>query len=56
MVRIRTRDISEAEDLLAEVAARDEDKIAALPRFYEETARKYRRLSNRGEREDTSTR
>lgn len=48
-MRIGSRDLSEAEDLLKTVAAWSDDDLAALPPLYQEKARAYRRLQNPGE-------
>lgn len=55
MARIRSKEMYEAEELLAEVASWSDEEINTLPKFYRETAREYRRLANDGEHEDTST-
>lgn len=55
MARIRSKELYEAEELLAEVASWPDEEINTLPQFYRETAREYRRLANDGEQEDTST-
>lgn len=49
MVRIRTKRLFEAEELLEEVASWSEEEVEALPRFYREKAREYRRLVKDGE-------
>lgn len=54
MARVQTREMYEAEELLAEIGSWSDEEIAALPRFYREKAQKYRRLANGGEREDTT--
>lgn len=54
MTRICSKDLHEAEKLLAEVASWSAEEIEALPRFYREKAREYRRLANSGEEADTS--
>lgn len=55
MARIRSKEMYEAEELLAEVASWSDEEINTLPKFYRETAREYRRLANDGEQEDTSS-
>lgn len=49
MGRIRSRDLSEAEELLAAVATWSEADIEALPRLYREKAYAYRALVNPGD-------
>lgn len=49
MVRIQSRDLAEAEELLAEVASWPEERVERLPKFYQEKAQEYRRLANGGE-------
>ena len=46
--RVLTRDLSEAEQLLEELNSWSEDEIRELPKFYEEKAREYRRLTQQG--------
>lgn len=48
MVRIRSKELAEAENLLANVCSWPEAEVDALPRFYREKAREYRGLANRG--------
>jgi len=48
MVRVRTKRIFEAEELLEEVASWSEEEVKALPHFYREKARKYRSLVKDG--------
>lgn len=48
MVRIHSKELAEAEDLLAEVRSWSEAEIDALPRFYREKAQEYRQLANNG--------
>jgi hypothetical protein len=54
MARIRSRDLYEAEELLAEVASWSDDRVERLPKLYREKAREYRRLANQGEGEHPS--
>ena len=54
MARVRSKHLYEAEELLAEITSWTDDEIEALPQFYREKAREYRRLMNQGEREATS--
>lgn len=49
MVRIGSKELYEAEELLAELASWSEEEIEQLPRFYREKAHEYRRLANSGE-------
>lgn len=49
MVRIRSKDLYEAEELLAEVASWSDEEIDALPALYQEQAERYRRLANAGD-------
>lgn len=49
MARIRSRELYEAEELLAEVASWPDEQIERLPQFYREKAREYRRLTNGGD-------
>lgn len=49
MTRIQSRDLYEAEELLAEVASWSEDRIERLPKLYREKAREYQRLANGGD-------
>ena len=49
MARICSRDLYEAEELLAEVASWPDDRIERLPRLYQKKAREYQRLANSGE-------
>lgn len=53
MVRVQTREIYEAKELLAEIDSWFGEEMASFPRFYREKAQEYRRLANGGEREDT---
>lgn len=46
---IRSRDLAEAVELLAEVQSWSDDAVAALPLFYRQKAREYRRLPQYGE-------
>jgi hypothetical protein len=55
MAHLRSKHLYEAEELLAEIASWTDDEIEALPQFYREKAREYRRLMNQGEREATSS-
>ena len=48
MARIRSKELAEAEDLLADVYSWSDAEIDALPRFYREKAKEYRQLTNRG--------
>lgn len=48
MARIRSKELAEAEDLLAEVCSWTDAEVDTLPRFYREKAREYRRLANSG--------
>jgi hypothetical protein len=48
-MRILPRDLSEAEELLAEVQSWSEEELEALPKFYREKAREFRQLTNPGE-------
>ena len=50
MTRIRSKDLLEAEELLAEVASWPDARVERLPKLYREKAREYRRLANSGER------
>lgn len=50
MVRVRTKQVFEAEELLEEVASWSEEEVEALPQFYREKAKEYRRLVKDGER------
>ena len=50
MVRVRSEDLLEAEELLEEVASWPDDRIERLPKLYREKACEYRRLANSGER------
>ena len=54
MAHLRSKHLYEAEELLAEVVSWSDDELEALPQFYREKAREYRRLMNQGEREATS--
>ena len=54
MVHLRSKHLYEAEELLAEIASWTDDELEALPQFYREKAREYRRLMNQGERKATS--
>jgi hypothetical protein len=49
MVHIRSKELYEAEELLAELASWSNEEIEQLPKFYREKARAYRRLANNGE-------
>ena len=49
MVRIRSKELYEAEELLAELASWSDGEVAALPQFYRTKAQEYRRLANGGE-------
>lgn len=49
MVRIRSKQVYEAEELLEEVASWSEEEIEQLPKFYREKARRYRQLVKEGE-------
>jgi hypothetical protein len=44
---MKTKELAEAEDLLAEVAAWPEDEVETLPKFYRRKARQYRELADR---------
>jgi hypothetical protein len=48
MVRIQSAEVYEAEELLEEICSLFEEAIEALPTFYQEAARRYRRLANCG--------
>ena len=48
MARIRSKELAEAEELLAALNSWSEAEIDALPRFYREKAQEYRQLTNRG--------
>ena len=48
-IRILTRDLSEAEQLLEEISSWSEEEIEELPLFYREKAREYQGLLQRGE-------
>jgi len=48
MGRIQSAEVYEAEELLEEVCSWSEEEIEALPAFYREAARRYRRLGNCG--------
>lgn len=48
MTRIRSRELFEAEELLAEVDSWSEADIEALPRLYRKKANAYRTLVNPG--------
>jgi hypothetical protein len=48
MARIRSKDLAEAEELVAEVCSWTDAEIDALPRFYREKAKEYRGLANGG--------
>ena len=50
MAQIRSKDLLEAEELLAEIASWPDDRIERLPKLYQEKAHEYRRLANSGER------
>jgi hypothetical protein len=49
MPRIASKDLHEAEELLEEVSSWSEEQIEALPQWYREAARRYRRLAKDGE-------
>ena len=49
MGRVWSKDLYEAEELLAEVASWSEEEIASLPALYQEQAERYRRLANAGD-------
>jgi hypothetical protein len=55
MAHLRSKHLYEAEELLVEIASWTDDELEALPQFYREKAREYRRLVNQGEREATSS-
>lgn len=55
MGRIRSRELYEADELLAEVATWSDERIARLPQLYREKARRYRELANRGQDEQPSS-
>lgn len=48
MTPVRSKDLYEAEELLAEVASWSDEEIDALPVLYREKAQRYRRLANAG--------
>lgn len=48
MARVRSTHLYEAEELLEEVASWSEEEIEALPKFYREKAREYRRQAKPG--------
>lgn len=48
MARIPSKDLAEAEELLAEVRSWTEAEVDALPQFYREKAHAYRRQANGG--------
>ncbi|MDY6770796.1 MAG: hypothetical protein SV186_02435 [Candidatus Nanohaloarchaea archaeon] len=49
MARIASKELYEAEELLEEVASWSEEEVEALPTWYREAARRYRRLAKDGE-------
>lgn len=49
MVRIRSKYVYEAEELLARVATWSDDDIEQLPPLYQEKAHEYRELVNDGD-------
>lgn len=49
MVRIQSKEMYEAEELLAEVSSWPEKEVNQLPEFYREAAQRYRRLVKDGE-------
>jgi hypothetical protein len=49
MVRIASRHVFEAEELLEEVQSWTEEEISALPKFYREKTRQYRCQAKAGE-------
>lgn len=49
MARIRSAEMYEAEELLEEVGSWSEEEVEALPKFYRDAARRYRRLAKGGE-------
>lgn len=49
MVRIRSKHLYEAEELLEEVASWSEDEVEQLPKLYREKAERYRQLVKEGE-------
>lgn len=49
MTRIRSHDLYEAEELLAEIASWSDERVERLPKLYQEKAREYRQQANRGE-------
>lgn len=49
MARIRSRELHEADELLAEVATWSDADIEALPQLYREKAHAYRALVNPGD-------
>ena len=48
-IRILTRDLSEAEQLLEELDSWSEEEVEELPLFYREKAREYQGLLQQGE-------
>lgn len=48
MAHVRSKHLAEAEALIEEVCSWSEAEVEALPRFYREKAREYRRLANCG--------
>jgi hypothetical protein len=48
MARIRSKELAEAEELLAALDSWSAAEIDALPQFYREKAQEYRQLTNRG--------
>lgn len=48
MAQIRSKEATEAAELIVEVCSWTEDEVNALPRFYQEKAIEYRRLANTG--------
>lgn len=49
MGRIRSRELYEAKELLADVASWSEERVERLPKFYRVKAHEYRQLANSGE-------
>lgn len=45
MVRIRSKEVYEAERLLEKVLSWSDEEIEQLPKFYREKARQYRQLA-----------
>jgi len=46
MARVRSKDLAEAEELLADVCSWTDGEVDALPQFYQAKAEEYRRLAN----------